>query len=84
MALKPVIFETERAGAQGLPNVRFIDMTDELCGVSGCPAMRDGMVTYRDDNHLTGGFADQLRPALESRLLPVLNAPLEGRYSLAR
>lgn len=85
MTLKPVIFETEKAGAQGLPNVRFIDLTDELCGVSGCPAVRDGIVTYRDDNHLTGGFADRLRPALESRLLATLDAPLEGpQYSLAR
>jgi len=37
------------------------------------------MIVYRDTNHLTGSFAERLMPALEMRVLPILNAPIAAR-----
>ena len=74
-SLNPAMFEAERAGARGLPNVYFIDLTDRLCQEDICWVVWKGDVMYRDDNHLTGSFADSLMPVLERELLPILNTP---------
>src|SRR6202140_23124 len=71
-ALSPGIFQAERAGAHGIPGVGFIDMTPSFCDDHTCPAMRDGMVVYRDDEHLTGRFSASLAAALEERLRAAL------------
>ncbi len=67
----------ENTGARGMQEVHFIDLTDQLCPGEVCPTVRDGMVMYRDDNHLTGRFAESLAPALERQLLPILTLPAE-------
>jgi hypothetical protein len=72
-SLKPAVFEAEKISARGLPNIHFIDLTDQFCQGEVCWAMRAGAVMYRDDNHLTGSFAASLRPALEAQLLPLLS-----------
>ena len=69
--LNPEIFEAETAAARNLRNVHLLDMTDQFCGEDVCWAMREGEVIYRDDDHLTGRFADSLRPILEMRLASV-------------
>jgi peptidoglycan/LPS O-acetylase OafA/YrhL len=74
-ALSAAVFESEKAGARGLPNVHFIDLTDRLCQKDVCSAVQGGAVIYRDNNHLTGNFADRLMPVLEAELLAILNAP---------
>jgi peptidoglycan/LPS O-acetylase OafA/YrhL len=71
-AILPSVFEAEESAAQGLPGVRFIDLTDRVCNGDACPAIRDGVIVYRDDNHLAGAFAQSLLPALEARLAPLL------------
>jgi hypothetical protein len=73
--LNAAAFESEKAGAHGLPNVHFIDLTDRLCRKDVCWAVQGGAVIYRDNNHLTGKFADRLKPVLEAELLAILNAP---------
>jgi hypothetical protein len=73
-ALNPAVFEAEQAGARGLRGVHFIDLTDRLCSGNRCPAVRNGQPVYRDDNHLTGRFAESLTPDLELQLLPILEA----------
>jgi peptidoglycan/LPS O-acetylase OafA/YrhL len=70
-AITPSVFEAEKSAVQGLPGVRFIDLTDLICDRDECPAIRDGVIVYRDDNHLTGAFAQSLLPALEARLAPL-------------
>ena len=67
-ALSPGIFHAEQASAHGIPGVGFIDMTPSLCDDHTCPAMREGLVVYRDDQHLTGSFSAGLAEALEGRL----------------
>ena len=75
--LKPTIFAAEKAGARGLRNVHFIDLTDQFCQKDTCWVMQKGAVMYRDNNHLTGNFAGLLAPVLETQLLPLLNAAAE-------
>ena len=71
--LDSAIFQAERAAAQGLPNIHFIDLTDQFCQEDVCSTVQGGEIMYRDDNHLTGSFADRLLPVLEDRFHPVLN-----------
>ncbi|SRR6266550_541584 len=74
-SVNPAVFEAEKASARGLPKVYFIDLTDQLCKGKECQAVQQGLITYRDDNHLTGTFAESLTSVLEARLLPILKAP---------
>jgi hypothetical protein len=72
-SLDPAVFEAEKAGARGLPNVHFIDLTDWLCQRDSCWTVQGGAVMYRDNNHLTGNFANSLAPVLDAELLLVVN-----------
>jgi hypothetical protein len=47
-------------------------MTPSLCDDHTCAVMRDGVVVYRDDQHLTGSFSASLAEALEGRLRAAL------------
>jgi peptidoglycan/LPS O-acetylase OafA/YrhL len=71
-ALDGAAFSAERASADGLPNVSFLDLNDLICPGSSCPAMRHGLIIYRDDNHLASTFAETLAPALRTRLFEAL------------
>jgi len=72
-SLDPAVFEAEKVGARGLPNVHFIDLTDLFCSKSVCRTVQGGVVMYRDNNHLTGSFANSLAPVLESMLVSIVN-----------
>jgi hypothetical protein len=74
VVLDPAIFRAEEVAAQGLPNIHFIDLTDQFCQGDICSAALKGEVMYRDDDHLTGSFADRLMPVLEDRARPVISA----------
>jgi peptidoglycan/LPS O-acetylase OafA/YrhL len=71
----PAIFDAEKVAARDLQNVHLIDMIDQLCQKNICFAVQGGEIVYRDDSHLTGSFAERLKPVLEERLLAILNAP---------
>ena len=71
-ALDAAGFAAEQAAAAGLSNIYFLDMTDQICPGHSCPAMRHGLIVYRDDNHLTGSFAESLAPVLRTRLFGLL------------
>jgi len=47
-------------------------MTDQICPRNSCPAIHHGLIVYRDDNHLTGSFAESLAPVLRARLFDLL------------
>jgi peptidoglycan/LPS O-acetylase OafA/YrhL len=72
IVVDPAIFDAEKAAARHLKNVYFIDMIDQLCQKSVCAAAQSGEIIYRDDSHLTGSFAERLKPVLEQRLLAIL------------
>jgi peptidoglycan/LPS O-acetylase OafA/YrhL len=67
-ALFPDIYAAEVRGAAGLENVSFIDLSDALCGADQCPLEIDGMVVYRDYDHLTATFDRSLAELLFRRL----------------
>lgn len=49
-------------------NVTTIDMDDLVCPGGECDAERQGMVVFRDTQHLTATFVQSLTPALADRL----------------
>lgn len=64
------------------PNAATVDMNDAVCPGQRCSAEVDGMVTFRDSQHLTASFAQSLSADLERKLdLPArqrTHAPIEG------
>lgn len=67
-SMDATIYAAEVDGARGLANVHLVDMNDEVCRAGTCPAEQNGMIVFRDDNHLSGTFAESLWPALERAL----------------
>jgi peptidoglycan/LPS O-acetylase OafA/YrhL len=53
----------------------LINLNDAICpGTGACPAVLNGMITFRDQHHLTATFSASLGPALDQKLVAVLNA----------
>jgi hypothetical protein len=75
--LNASVFESEQAGARGLSNVHFIDVTDRICQRDICRPVQGQTLIYRDHHHLTGAFADSLIPALGMKLIGILNSPVD-------
>ena len=48
--------------------VTFADFNDRICDRTSCPAMRDGVVVYRDSSHLTATYAASFAPQLTELL----------------
>ena len=53
--------------ARGLP-VDAIDLLDQVCPTVRCGVVRDGIVQFTDDNHLTASFTRRAARALGTRL----------------
>lgn len=71
-ALNPLVFEAEQRAAAGMPRVHFLDLTDQVCPGSVCPAVVNNMIVYRDKTHLTGTFASSLAPIIAAQLTGIL------------
>ena len=50
--------------ATGNPDVEFLDLTPVFCDATLCHFVVGGMVTHRDDNHITPTFAATLQPLI--------------------
>jgi hypothetical protein len=59
--------------AHGLP-IRFVDMNDQICATTRCGVVRNGVVVFTDDNHLTASFSRSVAPVLGARLAVALGA----------
>jgi peptidoglycan/LPS O-acetylase OafA/YrhL len=71
--LDPAIYAAEKAAAAGLPQVEFIDLTDQLCTEGVCRTTLNGLVMYRDTHHLAGTAATaNLTSRLEPRVMEAL------------
>jgi hypothetical protein len=46
----------------------LIDFTERICPQAECKVVRDGVILYRDDNHLTATFAAELGSDLLGRI----------------
>jgi len=63
-AINDLARQAESRALADFPQVAVWDPAVLICPASHCLAVTDAMVTYRDDNHLTGSFARSLAPAL--------------------
>jgi peptidoglycan/LPS O-acetylase OafA/YrhL len=65
-------FRAEQQAAAGLPHVRILDLSDLFCDGAVCPPVKNGLIVYSDDSHITQAFARSLAPAVADRLVPLL------------
>jgi peptidoglycan/LPS O-acetylase OafA/YrhL len=77
-SLDTALTSAEALDAQAVPGVRFVDLSSHFCDEAMCPAVIGGMVVYRDENHLTNGYAASLTKPLRAALLSVMNADQKG------
>jgi hypothetical protein len=59
-----------QAAVAGHPAVRLVDLGDAVCPGQSCSAERNGLLLYRDGQHLNANYVLQLAPALEAALEP--------------
>lgn len=72
-ALSPAGRAAQDVAARGLP-VQFVDMNDQVCATSTCGVLRDGLIVFTDDDHLTATFSRSLAPVLGARIASSLGA----------
>jgi hypothetical protein len=53
------IFHALRKAAKPFPNVRVLDMNEVVCPDGRCWAEREGVIVFRDSQHLTASFVAQ-------------------------
>jgi peptidoglycan/LPS O-acetylase OafA/YrhL len=66
-ALSPLAIAAQNSAIRGT-SVRLIDMNDQICATTRCSVVRNGLVVFTDDNHLTASFSRSIAPALGTRL----------------
>jgi peptidoglycan/LPS O-acetylase OafA/YrhL len=71
-SLNRIAIAAQNDAARGLP-VPFVDMNDQICSTSRCRVMRNGIVMFTDDNHLTASFTRSLAPVLGERIEAALS-----------
>lgn len=52
--------------------VRLVDMNDAICSTTRCTVLRDRVVMFTDDNHLTASFSRSLAPVVAPTLKSVI------------
>jgi peptidoglycan/LPS O-acetylase OafA/YrhL len=62
------VYQWLQQAAKRFPNAQAIDMNDLVCPKQRCSAEQNGQVVFRDEQHLTAGFAASLGPAMSARL----------------
>jgi len=68
------LFGAREARVAELTGAGVIDLIPAVCPAMPCQVVRDGMITYRDNHHLTATFSSALAPELEVALRPYLAA----------
>jgi len=66
--------------AADIAEAGLLDLLPHVCPSLPCQVVRDGMIVYRDNHHLTATFSASLAPALAGALRPYVNA-IEGALS---
>ena len=51
-----------------------LDLISSICPGIPCQVVKDGMIVYRDNHHLTATFSASLAPALDAALRPYVEA----------
>ena len=56
--------------AQVASGASIVDLTEEVCpGTGSCPVVIDGMIAWRDTNHLSATFSATLAPEMGRQLV---------------
>jgi peptidoglycan/LPS O-acetylase OafA/YrhL len=71
-ALAGAIWQTEASAAAGFTNAALLDMTDQFCTSILCPARANGIVVYRDGNHMSLDYSRFLGKPLAGALDSIL------------
>lgn len=66
------LWDEEKQATAGIQNLYLLDLSDEICQGDICPAMKDGIVVLRDNNHLSNNFSRSLMGALAKEVLPAI------------
>ncbi|MDQ2667804.1 MAG: acyltransferase [Gemmatimonadota bacterium] len=72
-SLSPVALRAQNDAARGLP-IRFVDMNDAICSTPRCSVVRNGVVVFTDDNHLTASFSKSVARLLGQRVAQAMAA----------
>ena len=78
-----VAIAAQDRAARGLP-VRIVDMNDQLCDLPRCQVVRNGVVVFTDDNHLTASFSRSIAPVLGQRVAAAMTDRTVPRALVAR
>lgn len=62
------VFAAELAAATGLHSITLADFTNLFCGSSHCPPVRNGIVLYKDEDHVTRAYAQLLSRVVWERV----------------
>ena len=73
-------WQSKVAGEFG--NVHMLDLDSLVCPHDVCKAERDGIVVFRDSQHMTASFARSLAPAMAQRIQAVMESTRQ--YARAR
>jgi peptidoglycan/LPS O-acetylase OafA/YrhL len=71
-ALNEGIFRAEQQAAAGLQYVRVLDLSDLFCNGSSCPPMKNGLIVYSDESHISEPFARSISSAVGDRLASLI------------
>jgi peptidoglycan/LPS O-acetylase OafA/YrhL len=71
-ALNEGVFHAEQEAASGLSHVHILELTDLFCDGAVCPPIKNGLIAYSDDNHISEAFSLTLVPQLSERLAPLI------------
>jgi peptidoglycan/LPS O-acetylase OafA/YrhL len=71
-ALNEGIFRAEQEAAAGLPHVHVLDLSDLFCDGAVCPPMKNGVLVYSDESHISEPFARSIASAVGDRLAPLI------------
>lgn len=74
-ALNEGIFHAEQEAAEGLQHVSILDLSDFFCDGAVCPPMKNGLLVYSDESHISEPFARSIAPAVGDRLAPLVSEP---------
>jgi hypothetical protein len=72
VAVSDEVFRAEQLSAAGLSHVFLLDLTEQFCDGAVCPAVRNGVIAYRDGSHISAEFARSLAPVLAGHLTSIL------------
>jgi len=73
VALPAGASKAEIQAAGGIDRVSSLELSDQICDNNTCPPVLNGMVLYRDADHLTASFAETLAPQMEVRITPLMD-----------